>query len=174
MDFEIISDEVKTPEVDLGLLINAKNKLPMRHQIMMLEDQLKAMPQVELKTSHHFADGLYAREMFIPAGTMLTGAVHLFEHINIISQGDISVVTEEGTKRIQAPATLVSLPGTKRVGYAHTDTIWTTIHATGATTVEAAEAELVVADHSGKSYAEAMAEMKLINESRHHIQDHTL
>ena len=39
--------------------------------------------------------------------------------------------------------TIISQPGTKRVGYAHVDSIWTNYHATKETDVEKIEAELV-------------------------------
>lgn len=79
---------------------------------------------------HHFSSGVYAREMFIPKGTVIVGKLHKHENLNIMSQGELSVLTEDGIKRIKAPFTVVSPPGTKRVAYAHEDTIWTTIHAT--------------------------------------------
>jgi hypothetical protein len=49
---------------------------------------------------------------------------HKAEHLNICS-GDISVWTEQGMKRITGYAVLPSLPGAKRVGLAHADTMWT-------------------------------------------------
>lgn len=79
---------------------------------------------------HHFSQGVYAREMFIPKGTVLTGKIHKYTQLNIMSQGELSVLTEEGIKRVKAPFTIVSPPGTKRIAYAHEDTIWTTIHGT--------------------------------------------
>ena len=94
-----------------------------------LEAQMKTYPQVEIVPRHYFADGLYAREITIPKGTLLTGKIHHFQHLNIISQGEITVLTEQGPKRVKAPCTLVSPPGTKRLGYAHEETVWTTVHA---------------------------------------------
>ncbi len=99
-----------------------------RDKIALAEAEILKHEQVDLPPVHHFAKGLYARELFIPAGTILTGKIHKHEHINIISQGAISVLTEAGFKLIEAPFTMVSLPGTKRLGYAHTDTVWTTVH----------------------------------------------
>lgn len=98
-----------------------------REKVDRLEDALRAMPTVTIEPKHYFADGIYAREIFIPKGTTLTGKIHKTTHLNIISKGDISVVTEQGIRRVQAPCTIVSPPGTKRVGYAHEDTVWTTI-----------------------------------------------
>jgi len=117
----------------------------LREKLDALELEMKKCPQVEIPPRHYFAQGLYAREITIPAGTLLTGKIHRTQHLNIISQGDISVLTEQGPKRVQAPCTLVSPPGTKRVGYAHSDTVWTTIHAnpTEETDVEVLESLLI-------------------------------
>jgi hypothetical protein len=100
-----------------------------REKIDALEVKMLACPQVEIPPRHYFAKGLYAREITIPRGTLLTGKIHTTEHLNIISKGEISVLTEHGPKRVKAPCTLISPPGTKRLGFAHEETVWTTIHA---------------------------------------------
>lgn len=104
-------------------------------------------PQIEIKTTHYFAKGIYAREIFIPKGVLLTGKIHKTEHLNIVSQGKIAVVTEFGQKIIEAPCTLVSEPGTKRAGLALEDTVWTTIHGTNETDLEKLELELIADSH---------------------------
>lgn len=117
--------------------------VPTREQIERLEDEMRKAPQMELGTAHYFADGLYAREIFIPKGCLLTGKVHLAEHLNIVSLGDITVWTEQGIKRVTAPFTMVSKPGTKRIGFAHADTVWTTVHASRETDIAVLESTLV-------------------------------
>jgi hypothetical protein len=122
--------------------------IPSREQIEALEAELKKLEQVEVRTRHYFAHGLYAREILIPKGMLLTGRVHKHEHLNIVSQGDITVWTEEGMKRVQAPFTIVSKPGCKRVGLAHEDTVWTTIHSCVETDLEKIELELLEPDET--------------------------
>ena len=117
--------------------------MPTRAQIVKLEGALRELEPVHIEPVHHYANGLYAREITIPAGTVLTGKVHKTEHLNIISAGRITVWTEQGMRTISAPFTMVSQPGTKRVGYAHEDTVWTTIHATTERDLEKLEAELI-------------------------------
>jgi hypothetical protein len=99
-------------------------------------------------TRHWFAPGMYCRELKIPAGACLTGKIHREAHINIISQGDISVLTEHGIKRFVAPCVLISSVGIKRVGFAHTDTTWITVHAnpTDETDLEKLEARFIAPD----------------------------
>lgn len=70
----------------------------------------------------------YAREMTIPKDTVIIGKLHRHQHLNIISKGRVSVVTEHGPKYFVAPCTFVSEKGTKRAVYAQEGTIWTTIH----------------------------------------------
>lgn len=127
--------------------IQSKDPLEIRSRIDELEAKMLESPQVPIEPIHHFAQGVYAREILIPRGTLLTGKIHKTEHLNIISLGDISVLTEDGWKRIKAPFTMVSRPGTKRVGYAHADTVWTTIHASGETNLEKLETELIAPTH---------------------------
>lgn len=109
-----------------------------------LEAAMRTQPQVEIEPVHRFADGLYAREITIPAGTLLTGKIHRTRHLNIVSAGRIAVWSEgEPVRIIEAPFSFVAEPGTRRVGFAYEDTVWTTIHATHETDLAALEAELI-------------------------------
>ena len=120
-----------------------------RERILRLESWMNTLEQADLPVNHHFAKGQYARELFIPKGVCLIGKIHKCEHLNIISKGDITVLTETGMKRIIAPYTFVSRPGTKRVGLAHADTVWVTIHATEETDLEKIEEEVIAASYEG-------------------------
>jgi quercetin dioxygenase-like cupin family protein len=103
------------------------SNLAVRDQIMALEAQMRQMPQVEIPVKHYFAHGLYAREIFIPKGVILTGLIHRQSQINFCLKGDISVATEQGYRRVLGGETIVSPAGIKRAAYAHEDTIWTTV-----------------------------------------------
>ncbi len=109
-----------------------------RDKIKRLEQFLLQLPQIDLQTKHYLSHGLYAREILIPAGTTLTGAAHKLDHINVC-HGDITVWTEDGMKRLTGHHTMSSRAGAKRVGFAHVDTYWTTIHRTDLTDIEAIE-----------------------------------
>jgi hypothetical protein len=101
-----------------------------RQAVFDIERLMRQAPQVELKVKHYFSKGVYARELHIPAGVILTGEIHKFENLNILSQGKIEVLTEKGMQEVEAPFTIVSPAGTKRIARAITDCIWTTIHGT--------------------------------------------
>jgi hypothetical protein len=140
-------------ELECGQIVDTitPNATTVREKLAALEAEMKKYPSVEIKTTHHFAKGVYAREIFIPKGTLLTGKIHKTEHLNIVSQGDISVLTENGPKRVKAPFAMVSQAGIKRAGYAHEDTVWTTIHA------NVLEEVLIAADYDALPILEAEA-----------------
>lgn len=101
-----------------------------REKVMRLEAAMLAMQehQVQIETKHYFAPGLYMREIFVPKDVTLVGKIQKTEYLNIVSQGEISVMTEAGYKRVKAPCVVRSKPGLKRAGYAHEDSIWLTVH----------------------------------------------
>lgn len=116
-------------------------------QVDALASAMHAMPeaQVHIEPRHIFSDGLYGREVRLPAGTVAVGHRHKQAHICIISAGKCLVVAEDGTTEIEAPATFVVPVGRRNCVHAITDTVWTTVHAVPneARDVEAIEALLV-------------------------------
>lgn len=116
-----------------------------RQDVARLEQHLLTMPPVEMPVTNHFSHGVYARELFIPAGTIITGKIHLHENLNVLLSGEISVLTHDGSvKRLSAGYVEVAPPGMKRVAFAHTDTRWLTVHGTHERDVDKIEQEFVV------------------------------
>lgn len=113
------------------------------NKIERLASIMSSMPQMELETQHHFADGMYARSVFRPAGTLIVGKVHKKEHFYIIVQGRVQVTTENGVSELQAPAILTSKPGTQRAVLAMEDSLCMTVHRTDKTDLDEIEQELV-------------------------------
>lgn len=107
-----------------------------------LEAALLQEPQVDLRTAHLLHGGLSARTVFIPAGTLVTGALTALDNIVIVS-GDITVTVGDGESvRLAGHNIIAARAGSKRVGLAHADTTWTTLHRTDCTDVAAAEDEM--------------------------------
>lgn len=119
-------------------------RLSDRDKVLLLESEMLKHEQVAIPVRHYFSPGVYAREITIPAGTILTGRIHKYEQLNILSGGEISVLTDDGMKTVTAPFTVVSPPGTKRIAYAHTDCVWTTILATEEKDPDLIEAKFTV------------------------------
>ena len=99
-------------------------------RIEALEEIALAHEQVEVPTTEHFINGMYGREIVIPAGTMITGRVYKEGYLDIMLSGDISVATPQGLKRLTGCHVMESPPGRKRAGYAHAETRWVTVHRT--------------------------------------------
>jgi quercetin dioxygenase-like cupin family protein len=116
--------------------------LVVRDQIMALEARMRELPPIAIPAKHHFADGVYAREILIPKGVILTGLIHRQSQINFCLKGDISVATEFGYRRVTGGELIVSPAGIKRAAYAHEDTIWVTVLGTLLTDPDQIEAAL--------------------------------
>lgn len=116
--------------------ICAVEQAELRARVAQFEKEQLMKPQVELKVFHHFAHGVAARELHIPAGTELTGAIHKYANMNTLSMGKMLLVMEDGLYYVEAPYTVASPAGTKRAALALTDCIWTTYFGTTETDPE--------------------------------------
>ena len=116
---------------------------PSRETILRLQAELAKLPQLALDTQHFFVKGMYARQITIPAGTTLVGKVHKSEHFFMLLKGDMTLWTEEGMRRVQAPYVACAKPGIKRVGLAHADSVCINVHTTELTDLEQIEEQLV-------------------------------
>lgn len=119
-----------------------------RDGIARLEDALRKMPGAvgpeAFTTRHHFAPGAYAREIEVPAGTLVVGKIHRHAHVNVISKGRVMVATPGAdVEELEAPVTFISQPGTKRAVLALTDTVWTTVHVTESTDLAEIERQVI-------------------------------
>jgi hypothetical protein len=115
-----------------------------REKLYALQKSIGDLPEIDCPLQHVFAPGAYARTIFIPQNGTLVGKIHKHAHLNILSMGMVSVLTESGgVEHLQGPVTMVSPPGTKRAVYAHTDVVWTTIHLTTETDLEKIEDEVI-------------------------------
>lgn len=97
-----------------------------REKVDVLEAAMLAHPnQIQIPVRHYFASGLYAREITIPPDVIAVGKIHKTQHINVLSKGEVTMLTAEGSLRVQAPYTWVVEPGKKAAAYAHVETVWT-------------------------------------------------
>lgn len=109
--------------------------VPMRQRVERLEDVLSKYPQAECPTRHHFAPGVYMREMTIPKDVTATGAVHKTEHLTVVV-GHCVLTTDEGPREFMGYHVIHSKPGAKRAIYAIEETIVTTVHPTEETDLD--------------------------------------
>lgn len=129
--------------------------------ILKVEEKMKSGIQIEIPIEHYFSKSVYAREMRVPKGVMLVGKFHKFENLNILSQGEVTVISIDGVKKVKAPHTFVASPGSKRLFYMHEDTVWTTILGT-----EEKDPEVIESQFIAKSFDELLE----FNKSQETIQ----
>lgn len=125
--------------------------LDFTQSIVEAEKFLLSLEQKDLPVRHYFANGMYARELFIPKGTVLTGAIHKTEHLCVM-YGDIEIRSEFNNGRFTGYHMFVSQPGEKRIGYAHEDTYFTTMHP--ASTTDTDELEKLLTCRSYEEYGQ--------------------
>lgn len=119
--------------------------LSAREKVNAIEAEMLKQPQIALETRHHNAQGVYARELKIPAGVLLTGKIHKLSQINILAEGTIRVLVGDKIVEMSAPQTIVSPPGTKRIALALTNCTWVTMLPTDETDPEKIEREFTSA-----------------------------
>lgn len=133
---------------------SVQDDLERRAKIFEFEELLKQQPGALvgdnplMPLTHHFADGIYCREIFIPAGVICTGKIHRHCHPNVLLKGRVIVYTEHGgAESIEGPKFMISEAGTKRAVYALTDTIWITFHRTDLLDLDEIEKEVIAPDY---------------------------
>lgn len=127
----LVPGEVTALVLEKGVeaLIAERSKSEEWQKIEAIEHTLSELPQQKLPLNHLFGPGWYCRSICLPAETLLTSRIHLFSHPFIISMGAVSVWSDAcGWELMRASHVGVTTPGTRRILYAHTDVIWTTVH----------------------------------------------
>ncbi len=119
-------------------------QVPWKDKIAYLIDKMGALPQQGCPLKHYFAPGVYIREIFMSAGSVVIGKIHKTEHFNIIQRGVVSLVSEDGSREmLTGPVTFVSKAGVQKVLYIHEDTVWSTVHITEERNLEKLEEQLI-------------------------------
>lgn len=141
----------------MGVVAVVENALP-RSVLDEAVRQLQQAPDAveSLPVTHHFLpaipgtpqQGVYGREMFIPADMYVAGKIHKYQQMNVLLQGTMLLATEEGTIEVTAPYVVVSPAGVQRIAYSVTDCIWLTIHGTNEQDLDVLEDTFVVDDYA--------------------------
>lgn len=137
MSIKVTLDQVKSTRamiLELGnFLINGK---------------IDGYEKIDCKVIHRFSDGVYLREIMMPAGARVVGKIHTTEHLNIIISGYATVITAEDQFEVYPGFVFNSLSGTQKVVIVHEDCVWQTVHATKETDVKKIESSLTVESYS--------------------------
>jgi hypothetical protein len=127
----------------MNLIVNKQVDTFLAQKVDALLDKARQMPQVDCQTKHYFGPNIYIREVTMPAGSVIVGKPHRSEHMCVMLQGKMIIVSEDGTrKELVAPMTFVGQPG-RKVAYIIETTVFQNILATDETNIENLENMLV-------------------------------
>lgn len=113
----------------------------------LLDQPVELRAQFEPEIFHHFAPGLYAREMRIRAGACITSKIHKFPGLSILSRGSMALYMPDGSAQIvYAGFHIVAPAGTRRAAYVLEDAVWTCMHPTELTDVDLIEHHFIARD----------------------------
>lgn len=129
-----------------------------RETLMMMERCLRNQPYAivgdnnNCPLKHSFSNGMYVREIFIPAGMFVIGKIHKHDHPNFLLSGTVNVITEFESMTLTGPLSMISKAGTKRALYAVTDLVWVTVHLNPTNTQDLAQLEEEIIAPSYEAY----------------------
>jgi hypothetical protein len=99
-------------------------------RIERVEAAMLQLPQPECPLVHRFAPGVCIREVRMPAGALVIGHAHRIADFNILLQGRLTLLMEDGSlKEVSAPLTFVGTPG-RKIAYVHEEVTWQNVWAT--------------------------------------------
>ena len=132
------------------------NKLNFRQSLSKIEDVMHRHPsaitgddfEAKNPTKSTFVGGCYVREIFMPAGQIITTKIHKKDHPFFVLSGKIIVISEEGKKEIKGPYSGITVAGTKRLINVIEDCVFITVHATDKLTIEEVTKEVIAEDFS--------------------------
>jgi mannose-6-phosphate isomerase-like protein (cupin superfamily) len=97
---------------------------------------MKTLPQVEIETIHHEADGLYTKEIRLPAGVAFGKHMHNYSHQSFLGKGKVKLIRDDREDIIEAPACILVEAGVWHTVEALTDVVWFCTHNTDRADVE--------------------------------------
>jgi quercetin dioxygenase-like cupin family protein len=87
----------------------------------------------DLGTVHHFSDGMYAKQMLLPAGYMAVTHAHKYSHLSILAGGEVIVRTDDSETHYSGHACIEIKAHVHHSITAIQDSIWFCVHATDET-----------------------------------------
>jgi len=84
---------------------------------------------IDPRTAHHFAAGVYVREMDLLAGQSAKTHMHNYDHLSILGKGEVEVEVDGITTHYTAPACILIKAGAVHGLFALSDSTWFCAHA---------------------------------------------
>lgn len=127
-----------------------------------IEAKMLDWPQVECPLTHYFPPGVYLREIFMPAGSIIIGHEHKTRHVNLVLTGKALVMVNGHPFMLEAPNCFESEPGVRKVLFILEDMRFTTVHANpdNETDLDKLAERLIVKSPTFLQYHEDIARLK--------------
>lgn len=136
----------------LALKEHIMNEIASIDDIEAFEAHMLTLPQVECPVEHIFGPGIYIRQVFMPAGTIVIGHSHKIPSLNMVLSGKLALLEDGVRREITAPYIFTSKEG-RKVAYVLEDCVFQNIYATEETDLDKLE-EMCVEKSS--AYMEAL------------------
>ena len=122
------------------------NIMELQHSLMKLVDGDNVVKgdSSTFPLKHTFTDGIYIRQMSMKKDSFVIGKIHKHNHVWFLLSGEISVADENNTIDHIAPCYVEAPSGSKRMIYAHEDSVWVNIHANPTNTQDLEELEELI------------------------------
>lgn len=129
------------------------------------EEKALKLRQVECPVTNIFADGVYWREIIVPAGTVILGHEHKTEHLNVMLSGRIRLMIDGKVSELVAPQVFVSPAGVRKVALALEETRWANVHPNIGNEHDTSKLEDIFVGKS-QAFIEHEAELKQLMEEK--------
>lgn len=93
--------------------------------------------------SHHFSDGLYAKEMTLAKGYMATSHSHKYSHLSILAKGEVCIRVDDEVTYYSAPCCIEIKAEALHQIIAFSDVTWYCCHATNETDINKIDEVLI-------------------------------
>ena len=112
-------DKLPVRRFDMSKMVNALRNA----------DEIDGLESIDINApehlKHYFANGSYVREMIMPANALIVGRIHKRETINILLEGELTVIDEHGNKKdLKAPHVFIAPAGNQKAAYTKTPIRW--------------------------------------------------
>jgi quercetin dioxygenase-like cupin family protein len=96
--------------------------------------------------SHHFSDGVYAKQMFLEKGHVARTHKHVYSHLSILAQGEVVIALDGLETLYKAPCCIEIKAEVEHQIKALQDSVFFCVHATEITDLEHIDEVLIVKD----------------------------
>lgn len=100
----------------------------LNNDIVLIHNNGEIVKHNAFPVKHTFADQIYLREMKMYEGSIVLGAIHTFDHAWFLTEGTVSIKTDDKIIKYSAPFYKKSQAGDQRTIYAHTNATFVTVH----------------------------------------------